>query len=782
MRSELAAVDADSGLATAWDPAPDGGQVTDVVAAGPVVYVAGFFTSIGGEPRRYLAGIDAATGDATSWNPNPSAGVISIALHGEAAYVTGGFTTIGGASRRAIAAVDVTSGAATAFDPDPSPSRALPGMIFPQVDELIVAGDTVYATGLFSAIGGASRDGLAAVDATTGSARAWDPNPGGHVTALAVAGGDAYVGGSFAGAGTPLGTVRGLARIDAAGTLDTAWTPDPNGRVNALVADGASLYVGGDFATIAGSTRGGLASISQASGAATAWNPALAGTPAYAQRVNALAVAGSMVYVAGGFTSVGGTPRNGLAAIDAGTAAPTAWDPDPEHVWPTELVATDEVVYLGGDFHGSLGGTPRSHLAAVDAGTGALLPWDPDPGYVVNALALAGERLYAGGEFSSIGGAFRAGIAALDLASGTATSWNPGAGWVSGLTVAGPLVYIGGPFSSIGGAQRTGVAAIDAQTGAATDWDHEIIGFADALVADGTTLHVGGNFHVVDGQLTGPYVQLPIPLAPPSDTTPPTIQIERPSDGQTFALGGSVDSSFTCADIGGSGVANCSGPATIDTGAVGAHRFTVTATDNFGNAAARSVGYTVAAPRDGGGSGGDGGDGGRDGGSDGGGAGSGGDGSVSGGGGGVGTGTPGPGQPADRPSAGDSGKPAPGTATTAVVTPAQAQVLNARGSAAVASLSCPRSARCRVRVPQTVIVRIGGRRYVASLRAPRSVRGGQRARVTVQLPRAALRRMAWRSVTITFRASVTVNGRRIERTVRATVRGPHTKKAGSADR
>lgn len=84
--------------------------------------------------------------------------------------------------------------------------------------------------------------------------------------------------------------------------------------------------------------------------------------------------------------------------------------------------------------------------------------------------------------------------------------------------------------------------------------------------------------------------------AAPTDTTPPSIVVSTPAEGQHFAQGAAVTAQFTCDDGAGSGVASCSGPASVDTGSAGAKTFTVTTTDVSGNAASKTVNYVVDAP------------------------------------------------------------------------------------------------------------------------------------------------------------------------------------------
>ena len=83
----------------------------------------------------------------------------------------------------------------------------------------------------------------------------------------------------------------------------------------------------------------------------------------------------------------------------------------------------------------------------------------------VNALAVSGGTIYAGGFFNSIGGQARFALAALDPMSGAATSWNPQPlptnefGAVSALAVAPDgTLWAGGGFSGFPNAAQSGIA------------------------------------------------------------------------------------------------------------------------------------------------------------------------------------------------------------------------------------------------------------------------------------------------------------------------------------
>jgi hypothetical protein len=528
-RHGVAALDAATGQATGWNPnamlGDAGGAVATLAVSGPTVYAGGSFTSIGGQPRNGIAALDAATGDATSWDPDPNlsySAVDALAVSGPTVYAGGDFTSIGGSARNHLAALDAATGQATSWNPNvQNPDFQA------EVHAITVSGSTVYVGGRFAAVGGQTQNSIAALDASTGQATSWNPNiqgPGSNpqVSAIAVSGQTVYAGGEFFN--SIGGRARnGLAALDPSTGWVTSWNPNPHaasggGGVNAIAANGPAVYVGGWFNSIGGQTRHGLAALDPITGEATGWDPdvwnAYGGnnTPG---TVNAIELANQLVYVGGYFTSVGGTPRTSLAAVDPTTGEATSWNPDPSIDGSCEiflLQASQSRVYVGGWFDW-IGGQARSRLAAVNTTTGEATGWNPNPQQQVpphapvpaglSSLALSGQNVYVTGNFTLIGGQSRNGIAALDTATGDATSWDPNAlvgryphpASVSAMAVLDSTVYVSGPFSWIGGQPRRRMAAVDASSGNATGWTPHPDGDARVLAAgpDGS-LWAGGGF------------------------------------------------------------------------------------------------------------------------------------------------------------------------------------------------------------------------------------------------------------------------------------------------
>jgi len=480
-RSNIAALDASTGDATSWDPDANG-TVRALAVSGSTVYAGGDFNNyIGGAPRSYAVALDATTGLATSWNPSPGASVYSLLVSGSTVYLGGDF----GAH---VEAVDSTTGTTTIWSGGPN------GRVY----TMALVGGKLYAGGLFLTWSGAYRYGLADVDATTGVLDAsWAPDPYFAVAALTASGTTLYAGGAF---GTMFGQTRsGLAAFDTTtGNLES-WNPNPDNEVLALATSGSTVYAGGIFSMIGGVQRNFAAAIDDSTGNVTSWDPEANST------VLSLAAAGSTVYAGGTFTTIGGAFRSRLAALDASTGVATSWNPSPDGQVDA-LAVSGSTIYAGGTFQniGAVTPQPRPYLAALDASTGAALLWNPSPDDSVDALVVSGSTVYAGGTFANVDGHSHSRLVAID-ASGAPASWDAGVSGTFGpavdaLAVSGSTVYAGGSFTSIGGQSRNDLAALDGTTGTATSWDPNANHTVNALAVFGSVVYAGGSFTSIGGQ------------------------------------------------------------------------------------------------------------------------------------------------------------------------------------------------------------------------------------------------------------------------------------------
>ena len=367
-QGNIAALGSASGTALSWNP-----NASDAVNAvglyGSNVFTGGKFTSVNGQTRNRLAAVDVSTGTLLSWDPNISTTngtVNTLAISGSTVYVAGNFSTIGGQSRTNLAAVDATTGSVSSFQ-----ANANFG-----VQSLAVSGFTLYVGGTFTLIGGTAtgdttRNNIAALDATTGSVLPWNPSGDGTVNTILMSGSIVYVGGTFANIG---GQVRNcIAALDATTGNATSWNPTAGGAVSSLALSGSTMYVGGSFTTIGGASRNLLAAISTAdTGTASAWNPDLWSFSS--PSVKTIAFTNGTVYAGGTFNTVGGATQLYCTALNASTGIATSWSPNTDgNVAALLIDQTYHKIYIGGAFSNVVNQT-ASNFAVVDNSGDAALP------------------------------------------------------------------------------------------------------------------------------------------------------------------------------------------------------------------------------------------------------------------------------------------------------------------------------------------------------------------------------------------------------------------------
>ncbi len=512
-KSETGAVDPD------WDPSPDGWVRALVLASSGDLYVGGSFQSIGGQPRRNLAKLSShGTGLADPlWNPSPDQYVSALALDSDQRlYAGGNFQSIDNQPIERLARLSGTGVGTADIQWLPRPDGVVAAI-------LAVSDDRVVISGEFTRLDSDTRLGLASIDYSGRAGETVDAEFGRNkIELIAVQpNGGLIVAGDFLKVNGL--RRRGLVRLTPDGMVDPAWNPDPDGKVTAMALGGdGNVFVGGEFHAIGGESRRGIAKVSAAgAGSVDAdWNPGVDDV------VTTLAVSETNdVYVGGWFTEIGGQPRSRIAKLSGDTQGlvDPHWNPSADFDVSSLAMGKDGSIYVGGEFT-MIGGVSRNGLAKLDGnGAGVVdMLWAPQPNSGVDLLTSDGRGwIYVAGNFSFVGGGTRYRLARLE-SGGTGAAdplWNPTLFGRVATMATDPQgrLYIGGDFATIG--DDTGdvvvssVARFLAQETDEVDRGWNLHAFPEVLTLATDhrgMVHVGGRFERIANQSRQGLVSIPM--------------------------------------------------------------------------------------------------------------------------------------------------------------------------------------------------------------------------------------------------------------------------------
>lgn len=412
------------------------GQINAIAVSGNDVYVGGSFNvAVTGGMARNIAKWDGST-----WTPL-GAGlgggthvVRSVTVYGGNVYIGGSFNTADGSPASGIVKWD---GAAYSSLP----------IVASEVRSLVVNNGSLYAGG-FVALTVSASIGIVKFDGTNWTSLGTAANT--NVTSIAFSGSDMYVVGDI--------RLTGQSNSQVAKYGGTAWTPmgSFSGFLNAVALHNGEVFAGGSI--------DGFNNITRWNG--TSWvalGTGINGGTSIGERVMALASIGGTLYVGGNYTSAGGQGAQNISRYASGTWTPfsgTGLDSA-----ANAIAVSGKDVYVGGAF-GSAGPLTANRIAKWDsvANTwstlGAGVTGFDISNASISAIAVAGGKVYAGGNFSNIGG-----VSASSIGVWNGTTWAPlgtgitgGNGRVSFIIVRGDDVYVGGDFSSAGGVAANRVA------------------------------------------------------------------------------------------------------------------------------------------------------------------------------------------------------------------------------------------------------------------------------------------------------------------------------------
>ncbi len=438
---------------------PDG-AVQSLITDGTNLYVGGAFTHINGMAANLVAMWNGSAWSAMGTGlEGPAKGLNAYGLAFDSQhrlFVAGNFSEAGSVGASEVAGWDGTNWFALGATTSKGMTH---GLGIEQVTGLFSDGVNVYAGGNFTEAGGQIADQVARWDGTN-----WWPmgasTPGARLEAgpntLTIAEeGHLYAGGYFTNLGSY--SINHIGYWDGNNWNDVGGT---DAGVEAMAYDGDYLWIGGNFTNVdGGNYNPGLAILEDGY-----WDYGYYWVTGGSQFVAALAWDGinNNMYAGGNFTSAdsydGNVPVNNIAVFNEETEEWTALGSGVNGTVNAILV-TNGVVYVGGGFT-TAGGVSVNNIAKWNGtawsalGSGVTNPNGNTPS--VNALAMIGTNLYVGGSFTNAGGVYASGLAVWNgstwfgLGSGLFYSFYNEAGTANALVANGNDLYVGGLFDSAG--------------------------------------------------------------------------------------------------------------------------------------------------------------------------------------------------------------------------------------------------------------------------------------------------------------------------------------------
>jgi N-acetylneuraminic acid mutarotase len=498
------------------------GFVNALAVVGNEVVVGGFFTSAGGVSANYVARFNTQTNTWSSLGTGSSNGVSgnvnALAVVGNEVVVGGSFTSAGGVSANYVARFNTQTNTWSTLGTGSSNGVSGTGLVY--VNALAVVGNEVVVGGSFTSAGGVSANRVARFNTQTNT---WSTLGTGSsngvsggsvsadVNALAVVGNEVFVGGNFTSAGgvSANRVARFNTQTNTWSTLGTGSSNGVNGLVNALAVVGNEVVVGGFFTSAGGVSANRVARFNTQT---NTWSLLGTGSSNGVNGfVNALAVVGDEVVVGGEFTSAGGVSANRVARFNTQTNTWSSlgmFSSNGVNGLVNALAVVGNEVVVGGIFT-SAGGVSANRVARFNTQTNtwSTLGTGSSNGVNnrVNALAVVGNEVFVGGNFTLAGGVIANNVARFNTQTNTWSSLGTGSSngvsgvVVNALAVVGNEVFVGGVFTSAGGVSANRVARFNTQT---NTWSTLGTGSSNGVNDQVSALAVVGNEVVVGGLFT----------------------------------------------------------------------------------------------------------------------------------------------------------------------------------------------------------------------------------------------------------------------------------------
>ena len=270
------------------------GDVRALAVSGSSLLIGGAFTTVDTASHKKLASLNAGTGAVNpAWKASAGGTVRDIVVSGNTEYFGGAFTKQNGQTQGGLGAVTVDTGKLV-----PTFTLSTDKDVF----GLTITGSRLLIAGNYTHVNGSARNSLSSYNLSTGTLDGWNPVRACSSCAqywdVVVDGNTAWIGSSGPGGR--------LAGYDlTSGAIKFGHAIVANGDVQALAVAGGDVYLGGHFTTVLNQTRKIVAAINETTGALEPLNAEFV-TPY--PGVWALAATPSTLYVGGHFTAAGPHP------------------------------------------------------------------------------------------------------------------------------------------------------------------------------------------------------------------------------------------------------------------------------------------------------------------------------------------------------------------------------------------------------------------------------------------------------------------------------------------
>ncbi|MBK8813869.1 MAG: VCBS repeat-containing protein [Acidobacteria bacterium] len=553
-KSHLARLNYDGSLDTTYNPNPNS-ALQALAVSGNKLVVIGSFTQIGGGPS---AGIARLNFNGTNDGAFTAAisGAAAVAVQSDGKVLVGGhFTTIGGTPRSKLARFNADGTLDATFTPNVD--DAVFGISLQPDGKILICGQ-------FFNVNGQTRWRFARLNADGSLDNSFIVNAGfpgsnGSTYSSAVqADGKIVIAGSFSRFGEGSTARNNFARLNADGTPDPSFTPNFSGPVYSLhIQADDTILAGGQFVTLNGAARNNIARLNRngtvdssfvgsadnyvtdvltfadgrviTCGAFTAINGfpsinriarlypdgrldgdtnlSIVGGPP----VEIVALPGGQTLIAGGFTSVGGAARQGMARL-GWTGANDSTFANPQLTgWAYALAVQPDGKYLvGGDF-ASAGGTGQSRIArfnsngVIDGTFAPTFTYGASTPFVNSISIQLDGKILVAGQFTAVNGITSNRIVRLTQLGQVDITFAANVDYLIDVIAVQQdgKILIGGAFENVGGQPRTGLARLNANGTLDTTFNPVLNGIvhevSDIKIDRAGKILVGGSFAGVNG-------------------------------------------------------------------------------------------------------------------------------------------------------------------------------------------------------------------------------------------------------------------------------------------